>query len=573
MNIILNFTRNSVYNLSRLSKSGKICVLVLFKRMINQLVTLSEQENKLKDLLVNFCDDYNCHHLPQEKLELRITGGWVRDKLLGGASNDLDIAINHLTGEEFAHRLHDYLIKKHPLMDLKSHVIKKNPEKSKHLETCTTKLFGMDVDFVNLRSEKYTEDSRVPVIECGTAEEDALRRDATLNALFYNLNKQKVEDFTGKGLEDLRKGILRTPLPPLQTFLDDPLRVLRLMRFASRFNFTIEEQTLAAMKNPELKIAFKTKISRERVGVELDKILTSRNPQYGLQLISYVDLIESIFLNSCDSQNIFRLRDEPVRFKIDKLLNDLQGQTQKSNILYSLLERTLLSEGFPFLSNLFGRIKDDTETRKQFWLCSIYFPIRNLTIKSNPKKAASQPLAQACIKEGLRFGKAEYETVGLVLQESARSRAKLDSFLKALSTKRSDLGLYLRNFGQYWALALFSNCFDEMLQTLTVPETTEVPTPNLDYLSSCEHPDFALILSILTKYERLLHIIEEKNLSDVDKEKPIIDGKTLSKTLGLKPGPWMGKINPKIIEWQLDNPTAPKEECIDYVKLILVDYT
>lgn len=93
----------------------------------------------------------------------------------------------------------------------------------------------MFIDLVNLRSEKYTDDSRVPVIEIGSPEEDALRRDLTINALFYNINEQKVEDFTGKGLEDLQNGIIRTPLDPLQTFLDDPLRVLRTIRFACRF--------------------------------------------------------------------------------------------------------------------------------------------------------------------------------------------------------------------------------------------------------------------------------------------------------------------------------------------------
>ena len=121
---------------------------------------------------------------------------------MGKESNDLDIAINLLSGQDFASKLLEYSQQKG--MDLGKnatslHTIKKNPEKSKHLETCTTKLFGLDIDFVNLRNEQYTEDSRVPVIECGTAEEDALRRDATLNALFYNLNKSEIEDFTGKG--------------------------------------------------------------------------------------------------------------------------------------------------------------------------------------------------------------------------------------------------------------------------------------------------------------------------------------------------------------------------------------
>ena len=85
------------------------------------------------------------------------------------------------------------------------------------METCTTKLFGVDIDFVNLRSEEYTHDSRVPSIEFGTPEQDAVRRD-TLNALFYNLNQGEIEDYTKRGLSDLQNGILKTPLAPIKTF-------------------------------------------------------------------------------------------------------------------------------------------------------------------------------------------------------------------------------------------------------------------------------------------------------------------------------------------------------------------
>ena len=134
-------------------------------------------------------------------------------------------------------------------------VIKANSEKSKHLETATIKVDGQEIDLVNLRSEKYAEDSRVPTIEMGTPEEDALRRDLTFNSLFYNINEAKVEDFTGKGIDDLREGICRTPLPPVQTFLDDPLRVLRAIRFANRFEFEVVPELIAAAKLPEVKVS------------------------------------------------------------------------------------------------------------------------------------------------------------------------------------------------------------------------------------------------------------------------------------------------------------------------------
>jgi tRNA nucleotidyltransferase/poly(A) polymerase len=198
-------------------------------------------------------------------------------------SHDIDVAINVMTGVDFAQRMREYCsteeaVEKHAIKpdDIGNlHNVARNPDKSKHLETAMLRIFGLELDLVNLRKETYTEDSRNPTIEFGTAEEDALRRDATINALFYNLHTDRVEDFTG-GLHDLEARVLRTPLSPLETFKDDPLRVLRLVRFASRLEFYIEKETQKVMAHAEVLEALKVKISRERVGTELEKMLKGR---------------------------------------------------------------------------------------------------------------------------------------------------------------------------------------------------------------------------------------------------------------------------------------------------------
>lgn len=185
-----------------------------------------------------------------------------------------------MTGENFGYKLKEYVedsenVTKHALQpkDLGSfHKIKKNPEKSKQLETTTVKIFGRDVDFVNLRKEVYSEDSRNPVMEFGTPEEDAERRDATINALFYNIHTGLVEDFTG-GLNDLKAKRITTPMDPEKTFKDDPLRVLRLIRFSSRLGFEIDPHVEQWMGDPTVAENLKLKISRERVGTELSKML------------------------------------------------------------------------------------------------------------------------------------------------------------------------------------------------------------------------------------------------------------------------------------------------------------
>lgn len=259
-----------------------------------------------------------------------------RDKLLGYDSHDIDIAVNRLSGEEFVHNFQEYLKRKDPQFSVNHvHTIKMNPEKSKHLETCTTKLYGIDLDFINLRSEEYAHDSRVPTIEFGTPLQDALRRDATLNALFYNLNEEKIEDFTERGMDDLENGVLRTPLPPVKTFLDDPLRILRLIRFASKFNFAIEAETMDAMREKHNQQALLTKISKERIEIELRKILTSHNPSYGLQLINYCDLSQSIFF-------VEELEKEFDDYQLELALSKIPHQVNVASAIYLTFEQLIL---------------------------------------------------------------------------------------------------------------------------------------------------------------------------------------------------------------------------------------
>ncbi|PHH61324.1 hypothetical protein CDD82_2154 [Ophiocordyceps australis] len=265
------------------------------------VLSLNAREEQLRQLLLLVCQSINATDKSEEPLVLRWAGGWVRDKLLGIESHDIDVAINKMTGFAFAEQMAcicssgafaGFGLGPDDLNKL--HKIAPNPEKSKHLETTTVRILGLDVDFVNLRRETYTVGSRVPVIELGTARQDAFRRDATINALFYNIHDDCIEDFT-HGLSDLENCIIRTPLEPLQTFTDDPLRVLRLIRFASRLNFAIDPETEKFMSHAGVLDALRVKISRERVGIELEKMLKGEHPCAALQLIDRLNLYHAIF--------------------------------------------------------------------------------------------------------------------------------------------------------------------------------------------------------------------------------------------------------------------------------------
>lgn len=116
----------------------------------------------------------------------------------------------------------------------------------------------------------------------GTPKEDALRRDFTINSLFYNINSGEIEDYTGQGISDIENRVIRTPLDPLITFKDDPLRVLRCFRFKARFDFAIHPDIYASLQNEGIHEALRTKVSKERIGIELAGMLKAPFPLTGL---------------------------------------------------------------------------------------------------------------------------------------------------------------------------------------------------------------------------------------------------------------------------------------------------
>ena len=209
------------------------------------------------------------------KVVLRVAGGWVRDKILRRQNDDIDIAVDIMTGKTFSEHLFEYVNRLGNGWEcFPISIIAANAEKSKNLETATLKLKIpndkiFELDFVGLRTEVYDDESRVPVIKSATAPEDAMRRDLTINSLFYNINTGKIEDYIG-GVRDIHCKIIRTPLPSENTFNDDPLRILRALRFLSRFQFTLDETIKIAMRNHDIQEKLGRSIARDRIGKEIE---------------------------------------------------------------------------------------------------------------------------------------------------------------------------------------------------------------------------------------------------------------------------------------------------------------
>ncbi|MFM7671267.1 MAG: CCA tRNA nucleotidyltransferase [Bacteroidota bacterium] len=215
-------------------------------------------------------------------LETYLVGGFVRDKILDRPTKDADFVC---VGDalQLAQKVADSLSPRPAVSIFKTfgtaHIQLKN---------------GWDLEFVGARRESYRSDSRKPEVEPGTIEDDQLRRDLTINALAVSLAPDRFGEVIDPfgGLQDLQDKILRTPLPPDQTFIDDPLRMMRAIRFAAQLEFTIEESTWNGICQNADRIKI---ISQERITDELNKILLADKPSHGLDLLYRSGLLERIF--------------------------------------------------------------------------------------------------------------------------------------------------------------------------------------------------------------------------------------------------------------------------------------
>ncbi len=164
----------------------------------------------------------------------------------------------------------------------------------KRFGTAQVKSGELDLEFVGARKESYRSDSRKPVVEDGTLEDDQLRRDFTINALSWSLNRENFGDLVDPfgGIQDLKKQLIRTPVDPVETFDDDPLRMMRAVRFAAQLRFEIEEQTFRAMEKMAPRIEI---VSKERIAEELNKIVMAPVPSRGFALLFRSGLLHHFF--------------------------------------------------------------------------------------------------------------------------------------------------------------------------------------------------------------------------------------------------------------------------------------
>lgn len=212
--------------------------------------------------------------------ECYVVGGYVRDLLLGRPSKDIDF-VTVGSGIEVARAVARQIKGSHLSV-------------FRNFGTAQVKARGMELEFVGARRESYQRDSRKPIVEDGTLDDDLARRDFTINAMAACVNASRFGEVIDRynGLEDLEAKLIRTPLDPDITFSDDPLRMMRAIRFATQLDFTIVEETFRAISRNAQRIKI---ISRERVMDELMKIMRSPRPSIGWELLLKSGLLRFIF--------------------------------------------------------------------------------------------------------------------------------------------------------------------------------------------------------------------------------------------------------------------------------------
>ena len=281
-------------------------------------------------------------------LECYVVGGYVRDIFLERPSNDIDVVVVG-SGISVAQELKRMLGRKAHLSVFKN------------FGTAQVKFHDTEVEFVGARKESYSHDSRKPIVENGTLEDDQNRRDFTINAMAICLNKSRFGELVDpfNGLADLEDGIIATPLEPGITFSDDPLRMMRCIRFATQLNFQIEDETFEALERMADRIKI---VSGERIEVELNKIIMSPHPSKG-----FVDLQRSGLLNII----------LPELAALD-IVEQKNGRAHKNNFYHTLevLENVVAHDGGLWLR--WGALLHDIgKTKSKRWEPSVGWTFHN----------------------------------------------------------------------------------------------------------------------------------------------------------------------------------------------------
>lgn len=437
-----------------------------------------------------------------------VVGGYVRDYYLNRMDNADEMDIDFVTigkGIKLAKKTADILETDYVSV-------------FKQFGTAQVKYQGLELEFVGARKESYHRDSRKPVVEDGTLEDDQLRRDFTINALSWSLNEENYGELIDpfEGIQDLKKGLIRTPVDPLQTFEDDPLRMLRAVRFATQLQFDIEEQTYRGIEEmvPRLEI-----ISKERIIEEVNKIVLADKPSIGFGLMFKTGLLQQFFPEMADLHGVEQVR----------------GVRHKDNFWHTLkvLDNVALES-------------DDLWLR---WAAIMHDIAKPATQKFVPGTGWTFHGHDAI---GAKWVEGIFRRLGLPLDERMRYVRKL-------------VRLHLR------PIALVSEeVTDSAVRRLIYDAGDDID----DLMVLCRADITSKNDRKVRQYNRNFDLVEKK-IQEVEKKDRIrkwtnpVDGNEIMEALDIEPGPVIGKIKDAIKEAILDG-EIPNEHDAAYEYMIKI---